>query len=213
MKKNNKIYEQYDLIVKYCDANNITDIENFIFRCFKQGFDIQRYGLLGETNENTNVVVEKEVIKEIVKEVPVEVIKEVYITDDKQITSLLEKIQEIEKLTSKKDEELSELRQTLDEKNLEIEKINNKMFIFVSENEGLFEKEMSKKDKELDELKQKISEKNGDDKVKMLQDTLQKLRNELQIKNQQIIELEKINKNNLNGVDNQGHLLRGSNLK
>jgi predicted RNase H-like nuclease (RuvC/YqgF family) len=87
------------------------------------------------------------------------------------------------------------------------------MIIFVSENEGLFEKEMSKKDKELDELKQKISEKNGDDKVKMLQDTLQKLRNELQIKNQQIIELEKINKNNLNGVDNQGHLLRGSNLK
>ena len=87
------------------------------------------------------------------------------------------------------------------------------MFIVVSENEGLFEKEMSKKDKELDELKQKIAEKNGDDKVKMLQDTLQKLRNELQIKNQQIIELEKINKNNLNGVDNQGHLLRGSNLK
>ena len=62
--KNNK--EIYD----FCMINGITDINKFIQECFKQGFDIKRYGLLGETGE-------KEVIVEKIVEVPVEVIKEV----------------------------------------------------------------------------------------------------------------------------------------
>jgi hypothetical protein len=46
----------------------------------------------------------------------------------------------------------------------------------------------------------------------MLQETLQNLRSELQQKNQQINELEKINRDLLNGNQNQAYLLRGSNL-
>jgi hypothetical protein len=46
----------------------------------------------------------------------------------------------------------------------------------------------------------------------MLQETLQNLRNELQQKNEQIKELEKINRDFLNGNQNQAYLLKGSNL-
>ena len=49
------------------------------------------------------------------------------------------------------------------------------------------------------------------EKLKLLQETLQNLRSELQQKNEQIKELEKINRELLNGP-NQGYLLRGSNL-
>ena len=45
----------------------------------------------------------------------------------------------------------------------------------------------------------------------MLQETLQNLRTELQQKNEQIKEIEKINRELLKGP-NQGYLLRGSNL-
>ncbi len=47
--KNNK--EIYD----FCMVNGITDINKFIQDCFKQGFDIKKYGLLGKTlNEGEN---------------------------------------------------------------------------------------------------------------------------------------------------------------
>jgi molecular chaperone GrpE (heat shock protein) len=71
---------------------------------------------------------------------------------------------------------------------------------------------MSKKDEELDELRQKLDNPVTNNKVNMLQETLQNLRNELQQKNEQIRELEKINRELLNGNQNQAYLLRGSNL-
>ena len=78
--------------------------------------------------------------------------------------------------------------------------------------ENNFQNEMSKKDKELDELRRILDEKNNDDKTKLLQETLQNLRGELQQKNEQIKELDKINRDLLNGNQNQAYLLRGSNL-
>ncbi len=75
------------MLSAYCSANNIEDIDDFIYKCFKQGFDIKKYGLLGkplnegEKHLNTGGIEEKqveiEVIREIRVEVPVEVIKEV----------------------------------------------------------------------------------------------------------------------------------------
>ena len=81
------------------------------------------------------IPVEKVVIQEVVKEVPIDrvVEKEIFITDDKQVTELLLKIQQLEsdkqlfstittemenifqKEMSKKDDDIAELRQTLDE--------------------------------------------------------------------------------------------------
>ena len=110
----------------FCKLNNIEDKEDFIYLCFKQGFDIKKFGLLGETlNEGekhlkTDGIQEKrveiEVIREIRVEVPVEKIVEriVNVTDDTKINELLLKIKQLEEEMSKKDEELDELRRNLD---------------------------------------------------------------------------------------------------
>jgi endonuclease IV len=71
---------------------------------------------------------------------------------------------------------------------------------------------MSKKNEELDELRQTLDELKNNDKSKLLQDTLQNIRGELQQKNEQIKELEKINRELLNGNTNQAYLMKGSNL-
>ena len=81
---NNKIMQT---VSAYCSANNIENVDDFVYKCFKQGFDIEKYGFLGKTlNEGekdlkTGGIEEKQVIKEIIVEkrveVPVEVIKEV----------------------------------------------------------------------------------------------------------------------------------------
>ena len=46
----------------YCSANNIENVDDFVYKCFKQGFDIEKYGFLGKTlNEG-----EKDLIKEVI---------------------------------------------------------------------------------------------------------------------------------------------------
>ena len=209
----------------YCSANNIDDIDDFIYKCFKQGFDIKKYGLLGkplnegEKHLNTGGIEEKqveiEVIREIRVEVPVEVIKEVekivevpveivvekiiQTSDDKQINELLSKIEQLNGEISIKTTEIGRIREEFSTKTEEMENI--------------FQNKMSKKDEELDELRQKLDILVTNDKTKMLQETLQNLRGELQQKNEQIRELEKINRELLNGNQNQAYLMRGSNLK
>ena len=37
-------------LTDYCKLNNIEDVEIFFQQCFKQGFDIKKYGLIGENN-------------------------------------------------------------------------------------------------------------------------------------------------------------------
>ena len=205
--KNSKIFNSQTMqaVSAFCESQEIKDIDNFIYLCFKQGFDIKKYGLLGKTlNEGEKDLktggvhekqVEIEVIKEIRVEVPVEVIKEVekIVEVIKEIP--VEVIKEVEKIVTK------------------IEYISDK----TTENELLLkiqqlEEEISKKDNELDELRQKLDDPVTNNKVNMLQETLQNLRNELQQKNEQIKELEKINRDFLNGNQNQAYLLKGSNL-
>ena len=59
--------------ISFCKLNNIEKIEEFRFECFKKGYYIEKYGLLGEDDEIKpwEVVVEKEVVKEVEKEVVV----------------------------------------------------------------------------------------------------------------------------------------------
>jgi len=64
-------------ITSYCKLNNIDDVDSFVNKCFKRGYDIEVYGFLGKTGEVEEKRVEIEVIKEIRVEIPVEVIKEV----------------------------------------------------------------------------------------------------------------------------------------
>jgi hypothetical protein len=62
--------------IKYCELNNINDIEKFAITTFKNGFNIIKYGNIptGVLNEK---IVEKEVVREVIIEKPIEIIKEV----------------------------------------------------------------------------------------------------------------------------------------
>jgi len=239
----------------FCESQEIKDIDNFIYLCFKQGFDIKKYGLLGKAlNEGekdlkidvirekrvevpVEVIKEVEIIKEVekivevTKEIPVDrvVIKEVpvdrvvekiiYTTDDNKINELGEKNAKLEIELLSKIQQLNELLLKIEHlngeisiKTAEIDNIRQEHYSKTEEIENFYQNEMSKKNNELDELRQKLDDPVTNNKVNMLQETLQNLRNELQQKNEQIKELEKINRDLLNGNQNQAYLLRGSNL-
>ena len=203
----------------FCKLNNIDDVDSFIKKVFQEGFNIKKYGLLGKTlNEGEKDLktggieekrVEIEVIREIRVEVPVEVIKEVpveivvekiiYTTDDIQINELGGKIAELEQEISTKSTEIGIIRQEFSTKTIEME--NN------------FQNEMFKKDLELDELRQKLDDPVTNNKLNMLQDTLQNLRNDLSLKNDKINELEKINQELQKTANLQNAIyMKGSNL-
>jgi predicted RNase H-like nuclease (RuvC/YqgF family) len=220
--KDSKIFNKsiMQAVSAFCDANNIEDKDDFIYLCFKQGFNIKKYGLLGKTlNEGEKDLktggieekrVEIEVIREIRVEVPVEVIKEVpvdrvvekiiYTTDDIQINELGEKIAELEQEIFTKTTEIGRIREEFSTKTTEMENI--------------FQNKMSKKDEELDELRRNLDIPVTNNNINMLQETLQKLRKEMSNKDEKIKELEKINNNLQNTTQNNvgAIFLRGSNL-
>jgi uncharacterized protein YjbI with pentapeptide repeats len=104
------------------------------------------------------------------------------------------------------------LEQEISTKTTEIGTIREEFSTKDTENESFFQNKMSKKNEEIDELRQTLDELKNNDKSKLLQETLQKLRGELQEKNLQISELQKIN-NDLQGMGRQGSYLRSSNLR
>jgi hypothetical protein len=201
----------------YCSANNIDDIDDFIYKCFKQGFDIKKYGLLGKTlNEGekhlktggieekqveievireirvevpvevikevekiVEVPVEKVVIQEVIKEVPVEIVVEKIIqtSDDTQINELLSKIEQLNGEISIKCVEIDNIRQEFSTKTEEMENI--------------FQDKMSKKDGELDELRHNLDIPVTNDKLNMLQQTIQNLNSEIRDLKKKNEELEK----------------------
>lgn len=112
----------------YCRLNNITNIDEFMVKCLKQGFTAEKYGATPTVREK---IVEKEIEK--IVEVPVEKIvekvveiqveKEVFITDDKQMKKLTKEIDRLNGVIQNNKETID--KQTLDFANLEIE--NNKL--------------------------------------------------------------------------------------
>jgi DNA repair exonuclease SbcCD ATPase subunit len=201
--KDSKIFNKTTMqsVSAFCDANNIEDKDDFIYLCFKQGFDIKKFGLLGETLNEGEKDLKTGEIEEIRVEVPVEVIREVekivtkieYICDKSGENELLLKIKQLEEEMSKKDEKLDELRYNLD--------------ISLDEPPVEIIKEVEK----IVEVIKEVEKPN--DRVEMLQETLISLRKELQTKNERIKELEKINRDLENLSSNKGAVfLRGSNL-
>ena len=184
-------------ILQYCKLNNIEDVSLFVTQCFKQGFDIKKYGFLGnslnegEKHLKTEVIVEKriEIPVEVIKEVPVEVkvieyvdreiIKEVpvekivtkieYISDKTSEDELLLKIQRLEDTIFHLNEDFELERQEFSSKTQEMEKI--------------FQDRMSNKIEEVDK---------PENKMYLLQETLQKLRKENNDKNSEIQKLNDI---------------------
>ena len=230
--KNSKIFskEMLQAVSAFCESQDIKDVDKFMYLCFKQGFDIKRYGLLGETlNEGEKDLktsgvqekwVEKEVIVEKRVEIPIEVIKEVEkivevikeVIVEKEIIKEVpvEIVKEVEKIVTITNNE--ELEEKIFQLNKDLESERKIFSTKTEEMENNFQNEMSKKEQDLDELRRSLDIIKENDKTKLLQDTLQNLRGELQQKNEQIKELEKINRDLLNGNQNQAYLLRGSNL-
>ena len=225
-------------ILQYCKVNNIEDVSLFVTQCFKQGFDIKRYGFLGnsvnegEKHLKTEVIVEKrievpvEVIKEviiekeIIKEVPVEkvVTKIEYISDKESENELLFKIQQLEQTIFHLNDDLESEREEFSTKTQETAKI--------------FQQEMSKKDNSLDELRRNLDEvldkppveiikevevikevEQPNDKLKMLSETLMKLRGQLKDKDDEILQLKDLNKQMEMRLNPTGAVyMKGSNI-
>ena len=221
--KNSKIFRKdiIQAVSAYCESEKIEDIDHFMFLCFKQGFDIKRYGLLGETLNESEKDLIKEVIVEKIVEVPVEVIKEVEkivevtkeVIVEKEIVKEVpvEVVKEIDKIVTITNNE--ELEKKIFQLNKDLESEREIFSTKREEIENNFQNEMSKKEQELDELRLSLDILKKDDKTKLLQETLQSLRKELLQKNEKIKELETINRDFLGGNQNQAYLLRGSNLK
>jgi len=252
--KNNK--EIYD----FCMVNGITDINKFIQDCFKQGFDIKKYGLLGETlnegekhlkNEDNSgkmggihekwvekgvisekrveipveVIKEVEKIVEVIKEVPVEKIVEkvVEVTKEIPVDRVVEVIKEVpvEKIVTIYDKtddselllKIQQLNEEISIKDIEIDNIRKEFSTKTQEMENIFQNEMSKKDKELDEFRRNLDINLDENKVKMLETTLQNLRKELKLKNEKIKELEEKLSTITSNMNQTGAVyLKGSNI-
>ena len=198
-------------VLSFCELNEIGDTDKFIKKCFTNGFNIEKYGFLGnslndeEKHLKTDGIGEKhteiEVIVEKRVEVPVEVIREVEkiveVIKEVPVEKVVTKIEYISDKTtenelggiiSKLEEELEKVRRSLDE-------------------------HLSKPPIEIIKEVEVIKEVDNNEKLKMMGETLQKLRKELLLKDKKIEELEGINKQQENVKNNQTAIyLNGSNL-
>jgi hypothetical protein len=177
---------QLKSVQEYCKLNNIEDVDKFINKCYTEGFNIKKYGLLGDDSRKIGGIEEKQVEIEVIREkrveVPVEVVK--YVEVPVEIIKEIEVIQYVEKEVIKE---------------VPVEIIKEKIVNVIQE-------VVPNIDKIGDEPK-------SNDKVLLLQETLQKLRKELTDKNSRITELEEINKQLESIKVSQGAVyLKGSNL-
>lgn len=190
----------------FITLNKIENENKFNKKCWKQGFDIEKYGLLVPTDNvkekivevekiievPVDRVVEIEVVKEIIKEVVVDKIieKEIFITDDQKVNELILKLEIAENKIQKLSDKITELSS--------IQPVEKIVEVPV---EIVVEKVIEVNNTEESQKKQQ-----------MLQETIQKLRQELQIKTKEIQDLnEKLNNRHFTS-DVKGIYLDGSNL-
>ena len=207
-KKNSQMYK-IDIkntkeIYDFCLLNKILDIDEFINKCFKNGFHIEKYGFIGEDSGKTDGIGEKqteiEVIREIRVEVPVEVIKYV----DREVIKEIKVEVPVEKMVyiyDKKEENFVPNIDKIGDKN-EINEINELLLkIQQLENQEPIIKEVI------------IEVEKSNDKTLLLQETLNKLRKELTDKNTKITELEgTIKKLEQTNINQGAAYMKGSNL-
>ena len=201
-------------IQRFCELNKIEDIHSFLRDCAWKGYEIEKFGLLGkmggvqEKRVEIEVIREKrveipvEVIKEVVKveyvEVPVEVIKEVPVDKIVEVIKevpvervvIQEVIKEVpvEKVVTKI-EYISD-KTSENELLLKIQQLENRPPEIVEVEKIVeIEKEV---EKIVEVIKEVIVEKTTTDnsKQKALEETIQKIRTELQLKNKEINDLK-----------------------
>jgi len=186
----------------FITLNNIEDETKFNKKCWKQGFDIEKYGLLVpidnvrekivEIEKIVEVPVDRVVEVEVVKEVVIDkmIEKEIFITDDQKVNELILKLETAENEIQKLSDKITKLSS--------IQPIEKIVEVPV---EIVVEKVIEVNNNEDSQKKQQ-----------MLQDTIQKLRQELQNKTQEISDLTQKLSNRHFTSDVKGIYLDGSNL-
>jgi len=153
-----------DEFIRYCELNQIVDIEGLAKKTFQRGFTILKYGETPVASKGKETIIEKEVIKEVekivevekiievIKEVPVEkiveVIKEVPVKvkgDTQVITKEIIKEVAVEKIvTDDKEnkalkEENKKLKDELNKITESLEKMNKARYLKSSDLNNLYE--------------------------------------------------------------------------
>lgn len=161
--KNSKTFNDkiMQTVSAYCSANNIDNVDDFIYKCFRQGFDIEKYGFLGKTlNEGEKDLI-KEVIVEKQVEIPVEVIKEVTIEKivevikEVPVDRVVEKVVEVVKEVPVEKVVIKEVL-----KEVPVDRVVEKE-IYITDDKQVEElgESLAKKNEELDALRQEFSTK------------------------------------------------------
>jgi hypothetical protein len=94
MKKKNSLTLD-DEFIKYCEINQISDIEGTAKKIFQRGFTIEKYGETPTTAKGRDIEVIKEVIKEVPIEKIVEVIKTVEVIKEVPVEKIVQVIKEV----------------------------------------------------------------------------------------------------------------------
>jgi hypothetical protein len=177
-------------INQYCVTNNIENVDDFIYRCLKQGYNTKKYGLLGKTGNDGE------------KHLNTDDNSENYLKDSGKMGGIQEKRVEIEVIREIRVEVPVEVEKIVEViKEVPVEKVVTKIE-YISDNNKLDEMEKSfqdtiaKKDEELDKLRRNLDELRHNldipvtnDKVNMLQQTIQNLNTqirELKSKNEEL---------------------------
>jgi radical SAM superfamily enzyme len=126
MKKKNSLTLD-DEFIKYCELNQIADIEGTAKKIFQRGFTIEKYGETPSTAKGKEIEVIKEVIKEVPVEKIVEVIKEIPIEvkgETQIVTREIIKEVPVEKVIIN-DEEVKALKEENEKLKNDLSKITN----------------------------------------------------------------------------------------
>jgi hypothetical protein len=233
-------------VEEFCKLNKIENVEEFLIKCFVNGYEIEKYGLLQNSGGSREKWVEKEVIVEKRVEVPVEVIiektiieyveveKEKEVIVEKVVEKLIEVIKEIpvEKIVIQEvikeipvevkvekkvyitdDEAVKQLGGKI----IKLEEEESQLLSKIQQLETSFDTQRSEYIQKISELESRpptVVEKTTVDlsKQKALEETIQKLRGELQLKNKEIQDLSNTIKEIQTNGGVRGVLLDGSNL-
>jgi DNA-directed RNA polymerase beta' subunit len=84
-----------DEFIRYCEINNVENIDSLAKKIFNRGFTIEKYGETPATAKGSERIVEKEVVKEVIVEKLVEVIKEIEVIKEVPVEKIVEVIKEV----------------------------------------------------------------------------------------------------------------------
>lgn len=201
--------DEYKELVTYCELNNL-DVVQIVRKCFLEGYRIEKYGLLSNSNKREPEVQYVETIKEVPKIEYVEVEKVVEVIKEVPTPPI-----EVEVIKYVDREVIKEVFIEKDVSN--VDNIYDKNYIYELEKqiEELKNKPPEIKEVPVEIIKEVVVEKtdnNLKDKFDSLQNTLMKVRGELIERDKKIKELEEMINKLKPLAENRVAYLRGSNL-